>query len=162
MGLHHVFTTPSASRLLTTGPRPSQAQSPRIESTMYAHLLSRPELTNLTTSTHLELLHRPPNIMARTYRGPGALPPSATAAQRPQPIIRGPHGTQFSVDLGLVYAEQLDDDAVILLPPEYIHNPDDSPDAEWRKDTQHQQALRVWKATRIYESLGESHPRLVS
>lgn len=53
-------------------------------------------------------------------------------------------------------------DSVILLPPEYIHDPDpDSPKASWR---QGYEAKRCWKTTVAYEQISSSsihfHPRI--
>jgi hypothetical protein len=92
--------------------------------------------------------------MARTVRRI-QLNPSATD-ERPAPIPLTLPG--FSAGLGLIEATQLDENSVILVPDEYIHDPDDSFDASWRDE---QGVGRCWKTTVIYEQINETHPHLV-
>jgi hypothetical protein len=81
----------------------------------------------------------------------------ATTGRRPPPIPGTVPG--YSADLGLIEASQLDEDSVILLPQEYIHDRDDSLDASWRGE---QGAGRCWQTTVIYEEqISETHPHLV-
>ena len=93
--------------------------------------------------------------MARTFNGV-TLQPSATD-ERPEPIPLLLPG--FGADLGLVEATQLDVDSIILLLASYVHDPDDSLQATWRDDLA---ANRCWKATLIYEQIGQNHPHLIS
>lgn len=83
------------------------------------------------------------------------LKPSASG-ERPTPIPLTSGG--FSADIGLVIATHLDDVSVILLPGEYIHDPVDYPDAQWRE---YGSAGWCWRTTVIYEQIGENHPHLV-
>lgn len=93
--------------------------------------------------------------MARTARRVTLKP--SREDERPDPIpLRSPG---FSADLGLVEATQLDHDSVILLPEEYIHDPDDAPDADWRYGSN---AGRCWKTTLVYEQIGQNHPHIVT
>jgi len=92
--------------------------------------------------------------MARTVRQVG-LKPSASD-ERPTPIPLSSPG--FRADLGLIEATQVDDTSVILVPAEYIWDPNDSLDASWRGE---EGAGRCWKTTVIYEQIGETHPHLV-
>lgn len=105
--------------------------------------------------------------MARTgWTGPELKPTAATGSSRPQPLCRNDPKT-FTADIGLILATQVHDavDRVILLPPEYIHDPDpDSPEASWR---QGYEAKRCWKTTVAYEQISSSssssihlHPRI--
>lgn len=104
--------------------------------------------------------------MARLGRtGPDLKPTAGAGSSRPQPLLRGDPDA-FTADIGLILAVQIPDalDSVILLPPEYIHDPDpDSPDASWR---QGYEATRCWKTTIAYEQINSSaaiqpHPRVV-
>ncbi|KAH7079568.1 kinase-like domain-containing protein [Paraphoma chrysanthemicola] len=84
------------------------------------------------------------------------LNPSRTD-KRPLPIPGTVPG--YSADLGLIGASQIDEDSVILLPQEYIHDRDDSLDDSWRGK---QGAGRCWQTTVIYEEqISENHPHLV-
>ncbi|KAL1880757.1 hypothetical protein Daus18300_001371 [Diaporthe australafricana] len=102
--------------------------------------------------------------MARTGRsGPELKPTAAAGSSREQPLLRNDQ-TTFTADIGLILANQVNNvpDNVILLPPEFIHDPDpDSPDASWR---QGYEAKRCWKTTVAYEQISSSgtdpHPRL--
>ncbi|KAH7359639.1 hypothetical protein BKA66DRAFT_574110 [Pyrenochaeta sp. MPI-SDFR-AT-0127] len=88
--------------------------------------------------------------MARTVKRV-TLEPSRTD-ERP---TRVPSTTpRFFADLGLIYAEQLDDDAVILAPANY----DEEFDVRWREESN---GGRCWKATVIYEQLDQHHPHIV-
>lgn len=102
--------------------------------------------------------------MSRTgWTGPDLKPTAAIGSSRPQPLLRsGPNF--FTADIGLILVVTMSDssDSVILLPPEYIHDPHpDSPDASWR---QCYQAKRCWKTTVAYEQISSSsihpHPRI--
>lgn len=104
--------------------------------------------------------------MARLGRtGPDLKPTAAACSSRPQPLLRS-DPEAFTADIGLILAIQVTDapNSVILLPPEYIHDPDpDSPDASWR---QGYEAKRCWKTTIAYEQINSSaaiqtHPRIV-
>lgn len=106
--------------------------------------------------------------MARTgSTGPELKPTAATGSSRPQPLFRGDPNS-FTADIGVILATQVHDsvDNVILLPPEYIHDPEpDSPEASWR---QGYEAKRCWKTTIAYEQISGSgssgvhfHPRIV-
>lgn len=76
-----------------------------------------------------------PSAMARTCRtGPELKPTAAIGSSRPQPLYRNDPNS-FTADIGLILATQVHDavDSVILLPSEYIHDPEpDSPEASWR------------------------------
>jgi hypothetical protein len=95
--------------------------------------------------------------MARTVVRP-TLEPSATNA-RTGPIPGASGG--YSTDLGLIDATALDENSLILLPEEYIHDfdRDESLDADWRGSFG---AGRCWQTTVIYEKqITEPHPHLV-
>jgi len=93
--------------------------------------------------------------MARTRFGIVRLQPSTTT-RRPEPGPTKYPG--FSGGLGLIEATQIDKDSVILVPESYCLEPDDSEDAIWRGDYE---ANRCWKATVVYEQIGENHPHIV-
>lgn len=104
--------------------------------------------------------------MARLGRtGPNLKPTAAAGSSRPQPLLRNDPNA-FTADIGLIIAVQIPDalDSMILLPPEYIHDPDpDSADASWRHGYE---ATRCWKTTVAYEQISSSaviqpHPRVV-
>lgn len=103
--------------------------------------------------------------MARTGRtGPELKPTAATGSSRPQPLLRN-EPNAFTADIGLILATEVHDavDSVILMPPEYIHDPEpDSPDASWR---QGYEAKRCWKTTVAYEKISsrsvQFHPRVI-
>ncbi|KAI7788260.1 uncharacterized protein LA080_012327 [Diaporthe eres] len=104
--------------------------------------------------------------MARTCRtGPELKPTAAIGSSRPQPLCRNDPNS-FTADIGLILATQVHDavDSVILLPPEYIHDPEpDSPEAPWRECYD---AKRCWKTTVAYEQISSSsstqlHPHIV-
>lgn len=104
--------------------------------------------------------------MSRLSRtGPDLKPTAAAGSSRPQPLLRNDPNA-FTADIGLILAIQTTDasESVILLPPEYIRDPDpDSPDASWR---QGYEATRCWKTTIAYEQISSSaaiqlHPRIV-
>jgi hypothetical protein len=92
--------------------------------------------------------------MARTCNLP-QLSPSATD-ERPTPIPWNVPG--FRADLGLIYAIQLDENSVILVPEKLLDNIDDPLDDSWRDE---HGAGRCWKTTVIYEQISETHPHLV-
>jgi hypothetical protein len=98
--------------------------------------------------------------MARTARRI-QLDPSATDERRPAPIPFNSPG--FDADLNMIFARQLGEDSVILVPYEYTYDdPSDDPDsldAIWREG---KNAARCWKTTVIYEQIGDTHPHLVS
>lgn len=112
--------------------------------------------------------------MARTgLTGPELKPTAAASSSRPQPLLRN-DPTTFTADIGLILANQVNNapDSVILLPPEYIHEPDpdpDSPNASWR---QSHEVKRCWKTTVAYEQISgtsstssssiQPHPRLAA
>lgn len=105
--------------------------------------------------------------MSRTgWTGPELKPTVATGSSRPQPLLQDDPNS-FTADIGLILAVEMRGslDSVILLPPEYIHDPHpDSPDSPWR---QGYEARRCWKTTVAYEQISRSssssihpHPRI--
>jgi hypothetical protein len=83
------------------------------------------------------------------------LQPSATG-QRPGPNFVKLPG--FHAPVGQIWATQLDENSVILVPEMYIENPDDSVEARWRDE---RGSWDCWKTTVIYEQISETHPHLV-
>jgi hypothetical protein len=93
--------------------------------------------------------------MARTFRGVVLQP--ARTDERPARIHSTAPG--FFADLGAIYAEQLDDESIILVPEGcYLHDSDEAAEFRWRESGN---GPRCWKATVIYEQLGQSHPHIV-
>lgn len=100
--------------------------------------------------------------MARTgLTGPVLKPTAEAGSSRPQPLFpSGPDS--FTADIGLIIAVQVRDtvNGVILLPQEYIHDPDpDCPDASWRESYL---AKRCFKTTVAYEQISSSSAHLHS
>lgn len=104
--------------------------------------------------------------MARTgLTGPVLKPTAEAGSSRPQPLFPS-EPDSFTADIGLTIAIQVRDtvNGVILLPQEYIHDPDpDCPEASWRESYL---AKRCFKTTVAYEQISSSssthlHSRIV-
>lgn len=94
--------------------------------------------------------------MARTIGFDVSLEPRSVSLRPPPPPLYHPI---FEADLSVADAFQVDADSVIVKPSgSDIYDADDMENGRWRENSSKR---NCWRATRLYEKVGETPPWIV-